>query len=394
MSLIDFSAYRRRYERTLVEDVIPFWQNHCIDTKFGGYFTSLDRDGTPYDTIKWMWMQWRIVYQFAAFYSSRFSRPEYLKIAQDGYEFLYRHGRTASGAYYFALNRDGSPMLAPYQVFSDCFAAMGAAELYRATGEQRYADEANSAMQSYLRRVESGNPAGEWNKSMPARPAYQSFGHWMMIANLALVMKHCLKCDDYQKDADKAVELVLERFWNPELKLMFENVLADGAFDLESCQGRMLNPGHTLEAMGFLLNYLREAGRTEHNDQILAIIRRTLDFGWDREHDGIFYFMDALGKPHLELQWDMKLWWVHNEALTTTLLAYQISRDPLYLEWFQRLDEYSFKHFGDPLYGEWFGYLNRQGQPTHLLKGGKWKTFFHLPRCLMSVADILKDLEG
>ena len=175
---------------------------------------------------------------------------------------------------------------------------------------------------------------------------------------------------------------------------MFENVQSDGSFDLESCQGRMLNPGHTLEAMGFLLNYLREQGRTEHNEQILAIIRRTLDFGWDREHNGIFYFMDALGKPHLELQWDMKLWWVHNEALTTTLLAYQLTRDPRYLEWFQRLDEYSFKHFGDPLYGEWFGYLNRQGQPTHLLKGGKWKTFFHLPRCLMSVADILKDLEA
>ena len=43
-------------------------------------------------------------------------------------------------------------------------------------------------------------------------------------------------------------------------------------------------------------------------------------------------------------------------------------------------------------YGEWFGYLNRQGEPTHLLKGGKWKTFFHLPRYLMSVSDLLGEL--
>lgn len=38
--------------------------------------------------------------------------------------------------------------------------------------------------------------------------------------------------------------------------------------------------------------------------------------------------------------------------------------------------------FKDPEYPEWFAYLNRRGEPTHLLKGGKWKTMFHLPRCL------------
>ena len=35
---------------------------------------------------------------------------------------------------------------------------------------------------------------------------------------------------------------------------------------------------------------------------------------------------------------------------------------------------------------------NRQGEPTHYLKGGKWKTFFHLPRYLMSVSDLLGEL--
>ncbi|MBL8025385.1 MAG: AGE family epimerase/isomerase, partial [Fibrobacteres bacterium] len=38
--------------------------------------------------------------------------------------------------------------------------------------------------------------------------------------------------------------------------------------------------------------------------------------------------------------------------------------------------------FRDRKYGEWFGYLNRQGTPSLLLKGGKWKAFFHLPRSL------------
>ena len=389
---LDFAKIRQRYDDTLTKDVIPFWENHAIDKQYGGYFTSLDRDGSVYDTTKYMWMQWRIVYMFAALYSSRYSRPQFLDIAKQGYDFLTAHGKAEDGSYYFALNQQGEPTIAPYNVFSDCFAAMGAAELYRATKEQQYADEANSAMRNYLRRVNSGNPAGRWNKAMPAKTSYQSFGMFMMIANLALVMKNCLGNDEYQKDADRTVDLVLEKFWNPELRLMFENVCEDGTFDLDSCQGRMLNPGHTLEAMGFLLNYLRQAGRTEHNEKILSIVKRTLEFGWDAKYDGLFYFMDALGKPHLELQADMKLWWVHNEASTTALLSYVISRDETFLEWFDKLDKYSFGHFADPQYGEWFAYLNRQGEPTHLLKGGKWKTFFHLPRCLMSVSDLLGEL--
>jgi N-acylglucosamine 2-epimerase len=93
--------------------------------------------------------------------------------------------------------------------------------------------------------------------------------------------------------------------------------------------------------------------------------------------------MDVLCKPHLELSWDMKLWWPHNEAILATLFAYRLTKDHYFLDWFHKIDEYTFSHFRDPEYGEWFAYLNRQGTPTHMLKGGKWKCFFHLPRCLL-----------
>jgi mannose/cellobiose epimerase-like protein (N-acyl-D-glucosamine 2-epimerase family) len=50
-------------------------------------------------------------------------------------------------------------------------------------------------------------------------------------------------------------------------------------------------------------------------------------------------------------------------------------------------------YFTDPEYGEWFGYLNRRGEPTHMLKGGKWKTFFHLPRFLLTSTEQLKAIK-
>ncbi|MHA1700134.1 MAG: AGE family epimerase/isomerase [Promethearchaeota archaeon] len=54
------------------------------------------------------------------------------------------------------------------------------------------------------------------------------------------------------------------------------------------------------------------------------------------------------------------------------------------------MDDWSWSHFPDPEFGEWFGYLNRRGEPTHFLKGGRWKTFFHLPRCILTCMKLLE----
>ena len=127
------SGAAERYEKELLENIIPFWEKNCEDKVYGGYFTCLDRDGTVYDTEKYMWMQWRIVYMFALFYKNVKQNENYLRIAEQGFDFLTKHGKSPDGTYYFALNRQGVPSVAPYNIFSDCFAAMGAAALYQAT---------------------------------------------------------------------------------------------------------------------------------------------------------------------------------------------------------------------------------------------------------------------
>ncbi|HEU5147075.1 MAG TPA: AGE family epimerase/isomerase, partial [Chryseosolibacter sp.] len=95
---------------------------------------------------------------------------------------------------------------------------------------------------------------------------------------------------------------------------------------------------------------------------------------------GILYFLDVKGHPPQQLEWDQKLWWVHIETLVTLLKGHLYTGNKACLEWFERVHEYSWKHFADPEHGEWYGYLNRQGEVLLPLKGGKWKGCFHVPR--------------
>ncbi len=394
MSRINWDAYINKYERELLENVIPFWEQNCIDREFGGYFTMLDRDGSVYDTGKYMWMQWRIVYMFATLYSSEYGqgREDWLKIARDGYEFLYRYGRTDNGSYYFQVNRQGEPAMAEYSIFSDCFAAMGAAALYQATKEERYKVEARSAMKSYISRIP--DPKGRWEKCLPGKGARQSLGSYMILANLGYVLAECLETTEFDTECRDAIEMVMGKFWNEDLKVIFENVNCDGSFDLDSCEGRFINPGHGLESMWFIMNYAEKNQNAELIRKAAYYTENQFRFGWDDVNGGIYYFMDALGKPHLELQHDMKLWWPHNEATIAHLYAYRLTGEAKFAQYFEAVDKWSFDHFRDPLYPEWFAYLNRQGEPTHYLKGGKWKTFFHLPRCLLVSLEQMKKIKA
>ena len=90
----------------------------------------------------------------------------------------------------------------------------------------------------------------------------------------------------------------------------------------------------------------------------------------------------------------MKLWWVHNEATLACLYAYSVSKDQKFLDWFEKVDSWMWSHFPDPAHGEWYAYCDRQGNVTHSLKGGKWKTFFHVPRCLLFAAERMKKIKN
>ena len=378
--------YKKLYMDELLKDCIPFWEDHCVDKEYGGYFTCLDRDGSVYDTSKFMWMQWRIVWMFSEFYNKLDKNPKWLDIAKGGYEFLTKYGKDENGWYYFELNRKGEPAKAPYNAFSDCFAVMGCAAYYKATGDEGAKKEALRAFRQYCER--ENNPKGKWEKSMFGAKEYMALGFYMMKLNLYDVLRENLGTQEFDKEITQTTDFVLKTFRHPTLGIVFENVCKDGSFDLDSMNGRMTNPGHVLEAMWFIMNSSNKLNLKENVQKAMDIILTTLDYGWDKEYEGIYYFKDVLGKPHLELQWNMKLWWVHNEALIATAMAYSLSGKEEFLKWFEKLHNYSWEHFKDKEEPEWFAYLDRYGNPTHTLKGGKWKTFFHLPRCLFTVGNL------
>lgn len=386
---MDFKQLAAQYKSELLDKVFPFWLEKSQDLEHGGYFTCLERDGEVYDTDKFVWLQGREVWMFATLYNKVEKRQEWLDCAIQGAEFLKKHGHDGNLNWYFALDREGNPLVEPYNIFSYTFAVIAFGQLSIATGNKEYADIAKRTFDIVLSKVD--NPKGKWNKAAPGARALKSFALPMILCNVALEIEPLLDADFMQQTIDTCIHEVMDVFYRPELGLIVEHLSTDG--ELVDCfDGRLLNPGHAIEAMWFVMDLGKRLGRQDLIEKAVTIALNEAEYGWDKEHGGIFYFMDRLGRPCQQLEWDQKLWWVHIETLITMLKGYQLTGNAQCLEWFERVHNYVWTHFTDKEYAEWFGYLNRQGEVLLSLKGGKWKGCFHVPRGLFQCWQILEDL--
>lgn len=378
------------YQNQLFENVLPFWTQHSLDQKQGGFFTCLDRTGNVYDKDKFIWLQCRQVWMFAKLYNTFEARDEWLNIALHGANFLKKHGRDPQGHWYFSLTQTGQPLIQPYNIFSDCFAAMAFAQLYKATKKE---EDKHIASETFAHILERKNlPKGKYTKAVPGTRPLKGFALPMILSNLVLEMESVLDPEMVESNLDYAVQEVMQTFYQEKWGILLESVTEEGNFS-DSFEGRLFNPGHVLEAMWFMM----DIGVRRKNDEIIQkaceIAVQSLHRGWDEKYGGIFYFLDILNQPPQQLEWDQKLWWVHLEALIACLKGYQLTGNTELEHWFQKIHHYTRKHFVDPEYGEWFGYLNRRGEVLLPLKGGKWKGCFHVPRGLYTIMNILKTLE-
>mgnify|MGYP000489423591 CR=1 FL=1 len=388
----NIKSHARFYRDNLLEDVIPFWEKYSVDETHGGYFTSLDRQGKVFDTDKFSWLQGRQIWQFSKLYNQVEKKENWLAVAENGIRFLKKYGRDKSNdnSFYFSWTRAGKPLTHAYNIYSDCFAALGFYEYSKASGDAESRDIALHTYHRFIARLE--NPKGKFEKTINNRPL-SSFGLPMMTAYLTYEMEDALGKEVAIPLYEKCIDLILNQHRHPETGLIHEFISKDGSF-LDTYDGRLLNPGHGIEAMWFLMDIALKLDRESLINQTTDICLQLLDHAWDKKYDGIYYFMDAKGHPTQQLEWDQKLWWVHLEALVALAKAYEHTERKELLDWYEKVQEYAWSHFSDPENGEWFGYLNRQGEVLLDLKGGKWKGCFHVPRAMYQCWQSFEKIES
>jgi N-acylglucosamine 2-epimerase len=390
MNTKEIEDYISIYRDGLLKNIIPFWLRHSVDKKYGGFVFALDQDGTIVDTDKGVWQLGRFTWMLATLYNEVDHNQEWLDHAIHGARFLENHCIDEDGRMFFIVNREGNPIRKRRYVFSEAFASVAFAALYRATREEKYEKLAKELFGVFLTHVTT---PGLTEPKFTEYRRIKGMGYPMIGVTTAQELRKNLHISDFTEYVDQWINEIRNDFIKEEYKAVMETVGPHGEF-IDHFDGRTLNPGHAIEGAWFIL----EEARCRDNDpELIQLGTKMLDWmweiGWDKEYGGILYFRDVKGLPVQEYWHDMKFWWPQCEAIIATLMAYKMTGDVKYAKWHQIIHDWTFKYFPDKKYGEWFGYLHRDGRISSTLKGNIWKGPYHIPRMHLMAWQILESLK-
>ena len=109
MKLERLQELKEFYHKTLLEDIVPFWMNSdLVDKEYGGFITSVDREGKQYNEDKSVWFQGRCLWSFSKLCNTYGIRKEWAEAADRGAEFLKNYCiDPTDGRMYFTVTRAG-----------------------------------------------------------------------------------------------------------------------------------------------------------------------------------------------------------------------------------------------------------------------------------------------
>ncbi len=415
MNKLDRNAEYQFYHQHLYEKILPFWLERAFDREYGGCYTCFDNNGDRLlSTDKYLWSQGRVVWFCSKLAEMNKTNPDYLRLAEEGYHFLSKHAFLPNGHCPFLVTREGVPKEPvpgkglETSIYADCFVVLGLAKFAAVTGEKEAFRQAFTLYQSITGRVATGNFRTE---PEPIPEGYRSHGVQMILLNISqelLAAAERLQAPEAGYLEEQCCTLLadsLATFHTPDGRV-YELVKERASGDDPCIFGRFMNPGHSLEDMWFIIHFARKAGREEAIRQAVKVTERMFDLGWDHEYGGLLHFVDQEGgKPRgeqgaytghpmlakLEASWDDKLWWVHSEALYTTLVAYHLSgKEELYRR-YQQVKDYTFKTFPHPEGKEWIQIRDRQGKPADKVVALPVKDPFHIIRNLLLLLELLAE---
>ncbi len=385
--LVEFS------NRQLSEYIMPFWRTKAVDNENGGFYAHINHDmSIAKDEVKGLVLNARILWTFSAIYKT-FKNEQDKKLAKRAYDYISEYFADKDyGGYFWSLNPDGSPAETKKQIYAQAFTIYALSEYYKITNDSNVLNEAIEIFKLIEKNAFDKEKNGyieactyDWKESEDLRLSPKDMNekksmntHLHVLeayTNLYMVWKDT----ELKKQLENLIEVFMEYIVNHKdnhLDLFFD--------DDWNSKSTLFSYGHDIESSWLL----HEAALVSENKELIKTVEGVSIKIAEAAKLGIYqnkallYEDDRAGK-HKDHEFE---WWVQAEAVVGFLNAMVITGDSSYLELAYPIANFIEDHIVDKINGEWFFRVDLNGKPiTSHEKAGFWKCPYHNARACLEI---------
>lgn len=400
--LTQIERYKKKVEKELFEDILPFWSEHVTDRENGGFYGWITNDLTiQKEADKGAVLCTRILWTFAAA-ARLYGKPQYLETARHAYRFIQeRLWDKEQGGIIWMTDYRGNPVNTRKQIYAQAFAIYAFAEYYRVVQEEEVLQRAKELFRQiemygydpvYKGYIEACTQ--DWkpiedmrlsDKDMNERKSMNTCLHVLeAYANLLRVWDN----DLVRERLGELVHVMQEHIIDRETGHCY--LFFDDDWTIKCDR---ISFGHDIEASWLMCDAAEILGQEEDKMKVDILAQKMAESvyknGLDLKYGGIYDEMERDGSIK-----DQKPWWPQAEAAVGFLNAYQLSSDNRFFEASRMCWEFIEDHVVDTQYGEWFWKVSREGKPfMEEPKVEPWKCPYHNARACFEVIRRLEAIE-
>lgn len=379
-------------------DILRYWTDNMVDETNGGFYGERDEnDNIVPNAQKGAILNGRILWTFAKA-ANTFGDSQYRAMAQRAFEYICKYFYDkANGGFYWSLNADGSPADTKKQAYAESFVMYGLSEYYMLTHDTRAIDlayETYSLSEKHYREPQYGGYieacSADWlpiedlrlsdkevntpktmNTHLHILEAFTNLYKAKPSPELRESIVHCINIfKDKIIDANTGhFNLFFETDWTINEKMHVESY------------------GHDIEGAWLIYESAEVIGDNNLSESLRPICRRLVDITMEEGFDGESIAYEKVN-GHLDTD---RHWWPQAETLVGLADTYRLTGEQKYLDKIYKVWQYIDAHLVDHQNGEWLWRVNQEGNRVyHDMKAGFWKCPYHNSRAIIEVINRLK----
>ena len=346
---------------------LPFWGEHGVDRKLGGFVEHLSLDGLDAQvSFKRVRAQARQIYVFA--HAALLGWYPGQALAEHGWSFLNRHGRRDDGGWVRSMRREGGILDPTCDAYDMAFVLFAHAWMFRLSGDDSILQSALKTVSALDQLLAHSSGLG-WHAFEGCQGAREQNPH-MHLIEAAIELAASTGHERFVELARTINDLFQERLFDQNEGLLREFFYHDWSSP-DPERGHIVEPGHMLE-WSWILRRAEQLVGLDVGDTPAILYRRALAIG---EMPATGLIVDQVDPTGRVLAGGFRSW-PQTEALKAHLSAFEAGDETALDRGKLVLDNLLDRYLSYDPQGCWIDQLDRDLRPS--IDKVPSTTFYHI----------------